>query len=237
MNTANKKIYFFPLLFVSIIAFANPVGLQKAKQVGQSFLLTKPSPNRTKQPLKLNWVQPDSAVVDKVRSNNSTANGNLSDATPEFYVFNLDSAGFIIVAGDDSAIPILGYADAGNFDPDNIPPNAQKWLEGYKQEIRYAIENNIVATEEIQAEWEALASGIHQNAPASAQVVAPLIQTKWDQSLYYNQYCPYDNSEGERTVTGCVATAMAQVMKFWNYPTTGTGFHSYNHSKYGTLNA
>jgi len=72
---------------------------------------------------------------------------------------------------------------------------------------------------------------------AAASAVAPLISTKWDQSPYYNLLCPFDNTKAERTVTGCVATAMAQVMKFWNYPATGTGFHSYNHSAYGTLSA
>jgi hypothetical protein len=83
--------------------------------------------------------------------------------------------------------------------------------------------------------WVNLLDG-RKNVSVST-AVSPLVQTKWDQSPYYNNLCPYDNSKGERTVTGCVATAMAQVMNYWEYPKKGTGFHSYNHSKYGTLNA
>lgn len=59
----------------------------------------------------------------------------------------------------------------------------------------------------------------------------PLMTTKWNQSPYYNALCPANS------VTGCVATAMAQIMKYWNYPAKGTGFHSYNHPTYGTLSA
>jgi hypothetical protein len=143
--------------------------------------------------------------------------------------------GWVIVAGDDCATAILGYADCGNFDPNNIPPNMQKWLEGYKTEISFAIENGIPATEQVQSEWESISS---QNIlQATATSISPLIQTKWDQAPYYNILCPYDNSASERTVTGCVATAMAQVMNYWEYPKQGYGFHSYNHSKYGTLSA
>ena len=113
----------------------------------------------------------------------------------------------------------------------------QKWLEGYKAEIRYAIENDLSVSPEIESRWQVLKSGEGIKSQTMASSVAPLIATKWDQSPYYNELCPYDNLQDETTVTGCVATAMAQVMKFWNYPEKGSGFHSYNHSTYGTLSA
>ncbi len=94
------------------------------------------------------------------------------------------------------------------------------------------------STPKIMAEWERYKSINNQNpvyrSPAS---VYPLVQTTWNQSPYYNDLCPYDNNAGELTVTGCVATAMAQVLKYWNFPTTGAGFHSYNDPKYGTQSA
>ena len=227
----------FTLLFLAAIfslsVFANPVDVDKAKQVGQSFMATstnglpiaKSSVNYeliyTANTVKLNFANPTLRSAEQ--------------ETVLFYVFGAENNGYVIVAGDDRAIPILGYADNGSFDPNNIPPNMQKWLEGYKAEIRYAIENNIEATPEIQAEWQALQSGARANAPKGAKVVAPLISTKWNQNPIYNDLCP--GSGNNKAVTGCVATAMAQVMKYWNYPITGTGFHSYNHSTYGTLSA
>ena len=93
-------------------------------------------------------------------------------------------------------------------------------------------------TPAIKAKWEFLSK---TNNPKpffrGPQGVSPLIQTTWNQSPYYNDLCPYDNNYNEYTVTGCVATAMAQVLKFWNYPATGSGFHSYNDPNYGTQSA
>lgn len=155
-------------------------------------------------------------------------------------MFNNGTDGFVIIAGDDNVTPVLGYSDEGAFNPENIPLNMQEWLEGYKSQIRYVIENEIEATAEIRQEWHQLLNPSQPNLIArtnTATYVAPLITTKWDQSPHFNALCPYDNTENQRTVTGCVATAMAQVMKYWNHPTTGTGSHSYTHPTYGTLSA
>ncbi|WP_310559996.1 thiol protease/hemagglutinin PrtT [Flavobacterium sp.] len=161
-------------------------------------------------------------------------------------VFNVNSNGFVIVAADDTVTPILGYSTEGNFDPNNVPQNVAKWIEGYKNEIQSIIEQSIQPTTDIKENWKRLKNGNSVNTTSQFKSndtskimlgVAPLIKTKWDQSPYYNALCPIDAQANEQTVTGCVATAMAQVMKYWNYPATGSGFHSYNHSKYGTLSA
>lgn len=233
---------FFTLLFLIAIftlnILADPISVQTANQVGQSFL-TRPV-NATGL-LKTKKLQTSlelvyTAYALQVGAGNQHLKNTTQTIVP-FYVFSSENQGYVVVAGDDRVIPILGYADEGIFDPNNIPPNMQKWLEGYKSEIRYAIENNIVASPEIQSEWQALQLGVSMKPQTLSSSVAPLISTKWNQSPYYNNLCPYDITEGERTVTGCVATAMAQVIKYWNYPTTGSGFHSYNHSTYGTLSA
>lgn len=227
----------FLLAIFTLHVSADPISVETANQVGMSFFARPVSASgmlkSTKQPVSLKLVYSANAIqVDAGNRLKSAA-----QTIVPFYVFNSDNQGYVVVAGDDRSIPILGYADEGAFDPNNIPPNMQKWLEGYKAEIRYAIENNIVASPEIQSEWKALQSGSRLKSEISTSVVAPLITTKWDQSPYYNDLCPLDNTEGKKAVTGCVATAMAQVMKYWNYPVTGTGFHSYNHSTYGTLSA
>lgn len=235
-----KKIFTLSFLVAifSLNLFANPVNEEKAQQIGQSFLnnsaITPSGTLRAKSAVSYELIY----TAKTVKSN--IANPTLRSTEVEtalFYVFGAENNGYVIVSGDDCVIPILGYADNGTFDPANIPPNMQKWLEGYKTEINYAIENNISATEEVQSEWERLTTPLANTQLRSISTVSPLIQTKWNQSPYYNNLCPYDNTAQDRTVTGCVATAMAQVLNYWEYPKQGYGFHSYNHSRYGTLSA
>ena len=217
------------LLIISTVTFAKQVDEQTAKQVGQAFLS---GTSGTKIQKSLDNLE----LVYKVGTTNSSGSDNHKklDQTTYFYVFNAGTNGFVIVAGDDNVSPILGYSNESTFDPNNIPPNARKWFEGYKEEIRYVIEQNIAATEQIQQQW----TDYYNNTPKlvhKAGSVNPLLSTQWDQGTYYNTLCP--GSGSTKAVTGCVATAMAQIMNFWKYPITGTGFHSYNSQNYGTLSA
>lgn len=220
-----KTIGLIGLLMVfTLTTFAKQVDENTAKQVGQNFLTTKTSSQYLRSGTQLTL-----SYVAKSKANSSIAS---LQATTYLYVFNSGTNGFVMVAGDDIVTPVLAYSDEGAFDPNNIPPNAAKWIEGYKNQIRFAIENNIKATDEISQEWLNLIEGnTFSSSARAAGSVNPLIQTKWNQSPYYNALCPGGS------VTGCVATAMAQVMKYWNYPTNGTGFYSYNHPTYGTLSA
>lgn len=156
-----------------------------------------------------------------------------------FYIFNSeDNNGFVIVSGDDCITPILGYSTEGNIDPNNLPIQLDELLQMYSEEIQYAIENNLQATDSINTLWKRYKKANQANN--ATPVVNALISTKWDQSPYYNLKCPSDaslSSTGGHPSTGCVATAMAQIMKYWEYPTTGIGFKSYNSQYYGTLSA
>ncbi len=124
----------FLSLFTSLI-FAKHVDENQAREVGQSFLKSK----------QLTIDATSLQLVYKSNSNEATY----------FYVFNINH-GFIIVSGDDHVSPVLGYSNSKTFDLQNIPQNVQKWLEEYKNQIRYVIENNIEADEEIKAQWENL---------------------------------------------------------------------------------
>ena len=221
-----KKILFFLSIFLfSVInVHAKHVEEADAQHVGEVFLSKK-----------ANIVLNDVRLTLAYKEISSVLNQEQQE-TVYFYVFNFGTNGFVIVSGDDDVLPILGYSNEGNFDVDDIPTNTKKWLEEYKNQIRYVIYNNIPATYGIVNEWDELRHSKKGDFVSKA-AVAPLLTTKWDQSPYYNALCPMDNQYGQRTVTGCVATAMAQVMKYWNYPAKGTGFHSYSHSKYGTLSA
>lgn len=134
------------------------------------------------------------------------------------YVFNKgEHDGFIIVAADDCvSTEILGFSDSGEFNNDNAPTNFKWWLEQYQREIDYAIKNGLNSTASIQ--------------PFATSVSPLLGNISWDQGAPYNLLCPtLTNSKGEaeHTVTGCVATATAQVMRYYKWPLNGQGSNSY----------
>lgn len=242
-----RIIFFLGMLAVFGLAYGKPIDESTAKYVGQSFLKFESfkvgSESFQNESLSIDNLQ----LVYKANSSLSTQPALFPSSSPKtaetlFYVFNISTNGYIIVAGDDNVTPILAYSNEATFNPNNIPSNVGKWLEKYKDEIRYIIENKVKPTNEISNKWEYY--GAHPFIPShdgnnitSIEGVNPLVQTKWDQSPYYNDLCPYDNQNNDRTVTGCVATAMAQIMKFWKYPVHGEGFHSFDNANYGTLSA
>jgi hypothetical protein len=228
-----KKVISTCLLILAFISSmtAKQIDQSTAMTVGQNFLKTRVTSSTLGQNLNLNLVYTLASLAKNANSKTKPLN--------YFFVFNInDDKGYVIVSADDIVIPVLGYSDEIGFDPNKIPSNVSKWLEGYKGEIRYAITNNLAATPEITKEWTDLIKGTFGKQKLNKKgSVNPLVKTKWNQSPYYNSLCPYDKTAKENAVTGCVATAMAQVMKFWNYPSSGTGFHSYNEDNYGTLSA
>ena len=138
---------------------------------------------------------------------------NADNGSNSFYVFNTAGNGFVIVSGESNTEEVLGYSDGGAFDPANIPPAMLDLFDQYKSEISYA------ATLDIDANPAS-------SVVPSRKAIAPLCATKWNQGAPFNNMCPmYDASR--RCVTGCTATAMAQVMKYHNHPAKGTGSMTY----------
>ena len=179
-------------------------------------------------------------VATTFLNNNGAKAAQLTDLSKEagftnLYIFN-GNPGFVVMAADDCVQPILGYSLTGKFIAENMPTNISGWLQGYNDEIQYAIDNKLKASAETIQLWKDLTEGNAKAAKATI-VVDALIQTTWDQDPGYNDLCPYDNNANELTVTGCVATAMAQIMRYWEYPSHGVGSHSYTpstHPEYGT---
>lgn len=137
-----------------------------------------------------------------------TANG-----TTTAYVFNMtDGKGYRILAADDAAYAVLGYSDTGSIDPDNMSPDLKWWLEQLGAQMEYYISKG-ATTGDVAPNY----------APMAA--IEPLTQSKWDQGTPYNNDCPKIGSS--MTVTGCVATSMAQLMYYHKYPEKGSGSNSY----------
>ena len=167
-----------------------------------------------------------------------------------FYVIN-GGDGFVIVSGDDRVTPILGYSNGGRFDSNNIQPSLAEFLKGYQDEIDYITStNNQVYNSDIKKKWEFYldeesnfnANGIDETRIVTDDVSIKkesiiresLIKTKWGQDIGgYNDLCPIVDST--KALTGCVATAMGQLIKYWNDSTTVTnyGSHSYLHPIFG----
>lgn len=224
-----KRIYSLILAFISLVALdAKPVNEAQALKVGRHFLERRAAVSFVPGSFDLQLVYRAVSTADNPQAS--------SEALVYFFVFNAGNRGFVMVSGDDIVEPVLAYSGEAAFEPNNLPDATRKWLENYKEQIREAIALELEATEAIRNAWENLQQEGGATGPLAGGVT-PLISTKWNQGNYYNALCPYDGTYSQRTVTGCVATAMAQIMKFWNYPTTGSGFHSYNHSRYGTLSA
>lgn len=163
----------------------------------------------------------------------------ISDVTqgelPLLYIFTSKlPAAFVVVAADDIAHPILGYSFETEFSLENTPEHLWAWLGDYKKSILWGIEHNINATEDIKLEWDQYLNNKSIVGKRRGSV-SPLLKAKWNQVPYYNDLCPLDGNK--RSVVGCVATAMAQVIHHWQYPTKGSGFHSYSHSTLGTISA
>ncbi len=221
----NKKLLLFTLLGVFCFAcFAEQINEETARNVGKNFLI---STAHASVDANIGELQ----LIYRAGTGN-TKSLNTLDPTVYYYVFNTITDGFVIVSGDDAVDPILAYSNSGSFSAENIPQCVAKWLEDYKSEIRRIVNLKLHANAEISELWNRLKGSNDYNARLSNSTsINPLMLTQWNQSPYENTLCPGGS------VTGCVATAMAQIMKYWNYPATGSGFHSYNHQTYGTLSA
>jgi len=144
-------------------------------------------------------------------------------ALPYYYIFNVnDDKGFVIVSGDDHVIPILGYSLTGRYDSINVPPAAIEWLENYSNQIQYVIKNRIEETPEIREQWDSYLLNPSGLKSGAVWVVKPLLTTAWGQGYPWNIYCPLNNW-GVTTKTGCVATAMGQIINYWRYPESVNG--------------
>ena len=158
------------------------------------------------------------------------------NTTPAVFVFNSTDEGFVLVSAEDNARAVLGYSDNGTFDANNIPANMQFWLQMYADELRRegAVSDRGEKGDEAKKAIRREAKGERREAKGERRetstetypTISPILgETIWGQGKPFNNKCPEIN--GERAVTGCVATALSQIMYVHQYPTQGIGSHSY----------
>jgi|GEM_PF-492035 len=209
------------ILVISSLVYATPVNIETAKQVANNWYLERSEENNLK----------NVEVIETffIRENSQDI----------YYVFNFREGGYIMIAADDAVVPVLGYSFEHHYGLENHPPQFDAMLASFKEQIVYAKENNLSASQAAQDEWERLnvrTENFERNRDFNR--LGPLISSLWNQSYSWNTYCPPDVSgPGGYVYAGCTAVAMAQVMNYWGQPTTGTGSHSYSCPPYGTLSA
>lgn len=212
----NKKLIALALALIPMLGFSQHRSENDAINVAQEFWGN--NVNRT----NLKAVSQNTIAKAKARVSAKDAKAP-SSSKQSFYVINDDEHNrFVIVSSDDRLLKILGYSDNGVFNPETAPYGLLDMLNEYDGQYANVYAHLGKITKD-------------QQKATTNTVVQPLINSKWNQSLPYNLQCPKDikSTEGENCVTGCVATAMAQVMNFYKYPNSGTGSHTYTSS---TLN-
>ena len=228
-----RNLLFILILAMSLPFFGNPVDETTAKQLAQNFWKEN----------NIMGVRGDK-VFKKRMDDARFVNVAPQCGYTEFYIFNNeDGKGFVIIAADDCVTPILGYSYDNNFAAENLPPNLKGWLDGYAEQIQAAVEMRATATGEIRNEWECLRQ--ERNLPIKSETaVDHLLSTTWDQNYPYNILCPEDpDANGNPTYghvyAGCEACAIAQILKYWEYPNDAhrVVWHEYDHPVYGTLGA
>ena len=205
--------------------------LMLALFVGQ--LIASPVDVNTARQLSLKYAQGN--ATKKVANLDLAYTQTTESGANALYVFSFEG-GYLIMAADDVAQPILAFGEEGCFDANNIPDGLAYYLRHYARQIEYAVTNNMTATPEIAEQWEQIRRyGVIRGERSTRGDVAPLISTNWNQDSPFNAYCPTgQGGPGGRAYAGCVATAMSMVMKRWNWPDHGQGSHSYTPSGYAT---
>lgn len=230
-----KKLRIFTILFfvgIISISFGKPIDITTAKRVATNQFVAF-NKNKDKSFL-LSSVKLSLQLVGKSESK------QFKDE-PLYYVFNnSESKGFVIVSADDAVEPILGYSYESSYSIDNPPPAFVAWMNNYKKQIENVKKYNLQASLETKSNWNKLDNADEKSLlklQSGVSTVDPLCKAKWNQGNVYSAMCPFDNDAKERVVTGCAATALAIILKYHNFPNRGTGWSSYNHTKYGTLSA
>ena len=167
-----------------------------------SLMMASPISEKQAHSIALNFMTERQMKSAHVQLAHKSARLASSSSEVAYYVFNASAqdGGYVIVAGDDLAPAVLGYSDSGTFDPSDVPPAMAELLDGYAAQIQ-AIGRGYCAAQ----------------LPSSGAAIRPLVKACWSQNSPYNILFPF-LSNGKHAMTGCVATAMAQVMHYYKWP-------------------
>lgn len=190
-----KKTLLFLLAFLPICLFAENISLDQARKIAENFLQRR--------------LSRASSVSLRMVYDGETPNSRTTGTPPALYVFdNTHQPGFVIVAGDDAAYPVLGYSYESDFPEGPLPANIESWLQGMKEQIN-ALRSHGAAS-----------FSADSRAGSEGDVVVQLSTPKWNQDAPYNNETPVIN--GKHAYTGCTITAVAIAMRYLKWPEVRT---------------
>ncbi len=212
-------------ILLPVLMFARPVSEQEAKTAAVRWMLLHGG---------------GEAPAYEVHSVFTLTEGGLTTC----FIVNLQPSGVVAVSADDVAVPVLMYSESGRYDGTSMPDGLATMLQSASREIAWAVNTGVEAPVETALKWRELletngSSSSHFGGGASTMAVSPLLPTTWNQNSPYNIFCPPTSTGGSGgyVYAGCVATSMAQIMRYHNAPTTGVGTYSYVHPTYGLQSA
>ena len=210
-----KKLLFLlaSALLVVVSLHAGPVDVNRAKALGVKFM--------------------DANTEIKSSQANLTYTAYADNGQAAFYVFAVQPKGFVIVSADDRAMPILGYSTESNFTT-QLPDGLMTFFENYKAGFSQMYVNNDERPAEAVADWTSLEKTGRLSASKTDRSVGPLMASIWNQTDLYNNMAPLDPNSvySGHCKSGCVANAMSQIMRYWEWPRHGQGDHGYDANGY-----
>ena len=195
------------LMILPLELLADTVSLPRARALAETFMAADGATRTGNLTLAYSYDVNGNVMADTRLSGD-----------PAIYVFNRPGGGFVLVSGDDSFMPVLGYSDTGSFRDDaTMPENLRAWLAEMTGSINDLRAAHAVATPKVAEQWSRYETSTRVGAPRRATTVVQYTTANWGQGDPYNTFCPSIN--GSRAVTGCVATSIGILMHYYKYPT------------------
>jgi hypothetical protein len=216
-----RKLLLFFLLFsgFNFLSFSQGISLENIKTVAANFFFEKIQAFKN--------IDYASISVKEVLPVYHSKNKNL----PAYYILNMNPDGFVVISNSVYSKPVLAYSFEGSYTSQKQNPSFESWMRKRANEIDFLNHTTVNKN----PDW---ITYLTKPVTKSQKAMLPLLFSKWDQVKYYNSLCPADSAGPDgHVVTGCVATAMAQIMYYHHWPWSGTGSYSYQDPPYGTISA
>ena len=213
MKPLNRTILLLLSVLLSVGTWAQTLTEQEAAERAMQFLNQHHASSRA----KVMGNAPSKPVLKAAKME-----------AEKIYAFNVEGGGYVIASGDERTLPVLGYSDSGSLDWERMPENMRAWLKQYDDAVATLGDRTDFVDGAVQGN-----TGMRK-MPSERKPVEPLIKTHWSQyAPYWDQapiYAgPRADLRGQRCKTGCVATAMAQILNYYQWPKTiPDGLPGYN---------
>lgn len=208
----------FSFVLLSLAAASQEVSQAEARFISEKFIASRKG-----------WASEKEVAISHIRLETDAS------GAPLWYVVNLEPTGWMLVASRREVFPVLAYSYTGRHTGYGLPESYTSWMEQYARALSWIRQQPSGSLSADQA-WQPGYNFIP--ARKDYTPVEPFVFSEWDQGWPYNEQCPPDAASGDgRCPTGCVPTAMAQIMFYYRWPETGEGTYTYDAGPYGILSA